>query len=173
MTYRAAAAAFGTLLVGLVAHLAARESPLARMIVPIRNADIETESGVQNAISNATSAKYAIMFLHVDWAPMELQRTRFAEFVLKFKQTHPNHLVQFHYVDITSAHDYGPLRAMPGWKQLEYSGEFPGQSLIHGEGEVVWLKIGQAMHVERIENFKTATELIDLTEKLMPANDAS
>jgi hypothetical protein len=41
-------------------------------------------------------------------------------------------------------------------------------SLIHGWGELVWMEKGRVLHVERILNYESTSELIQKTETLIP-----
>jgi hypothetical protein len=95
---------------------------------------------------------------------MEPHRSRYIDFVLNFRRKHPTEDVQFHYVDCTAAHGYGPLRGIAGWR--EHEGE-PRQSLIHGMGEIVWLENGRLLRVERVLRYESAQQLVELTEQLM------
>jgi hypothetical protein len=106
------------------------------------------------------------MFIHVDWAIMEPQRTRYRQFVSDYLQLYPGDDLAFYYVDCTSITDgYAPLRRLTGWAELE---DAAGTSLIHGWGELVWLEQGRVLHVERIMNFKSMSKLLQKTEALLP-----
>jgi hypothetical protein len=144
-----------------------REVPLEELVVSLAHASLETEADVQAVVSDAARSPRAIMFVHVDWAIMEPQRTRFAAFMLEYYRTYPADPMLFHYVDCTSVtNDYAPLEALAGWQELENAA---GTSLIHGWGELVWMEHGRVLHVERILNFDTASELVEKTQSLMPA----
>jgi hypothetical protein len=135
----------------------------------LQDVNLETEADVQAAVSNAAGAPRAIIFVHVDWAIMEPQRTVFAEFMLEYQRKNPDHSILFHYVDCTPVTSgYRPLTLLPGWLELQ---EAAGTSLIHGWGEIVWMAHGQVLHVERILNFDSAAELIAKTESLMLTSD--
>ena len=176
MRLRARLMIFGTLLSCIATHYALIQRPstavsqVKAISQVLSTVQLTTEAEVCRVVSHAAAAKHAIMFVHVDWAFMEAQRTQFTEFALRYQAVHPNDDMQFHYVDITPSHSHAALRSIPGWMQLENSGKFPGQSLIHGRGEVVWLTAGQALHVESIKNFETTDALVKFTEKMMPQN---
>jgi hypothetical protein len=140
-----------------------RIDELAAEFASVKN---ETEAQVQGVVSHATACERAVMFIHVDWAFMEPQRTRFIEFVHEYQKVHPHEAVLFHYVDCTPIDSgYGPLKNIPGWSELQ---EEAGTSLIHGWGEVAWLANGRVLHVESILNFESVAELVAKTESLMP-----
>ncbi|WP_145453696.1 hypothetical protein [Gimesia panareensis] len=126
---------------------------------------LETAEDVQHAVDEATSHSEAIFLVHVDWAPMNLQRQRFAEFQRDYKARYPKSGLAFRYIDCTPVtQGYIPLRALPGWKQLEELKN--GASLVHGYGELVWYKNGRVLHVENPLNFDSLDELIAKTESL-------
>jgi hypothetical protein len=134
----------------------------SRIVSPRRN----SASDVQRIISTAAAADRAILFIHVDWALMEPQRTRFVEFINDYLRLHPQDDLGFYYVDCTSVTDgYAPFRSLTGWRELEVAA---GTSLIHGWGELVWMEQGRVLHVERILNFESTSELIQKTEALIP-----
>jgi hypothetical protein len=146
-----------------------RDEVMSTLVSSLEHANLETEADVQAVVSNATRSSRSVMFVHVDWAIMEPQRTRFAAFCLEYQRTHSGDPVLFHYVDCTSVTDgYGPLRALPGWKGLESAA---GTSFIHGWGELIWMDRGRVLHVERILNFETSTELVEKTRSLMSAQN--
>jgi hypothetical protein len=135
------------------------------LVTSLNAARLETEAAVQAAVSNAANARAAIIFVHVDWAPMEHQRRRFAEFAVEYQRIHPDLPVHFHYVDCTPVSDgYAPLRSLLGWQELEGA---VGSSLLHGWGELVWMSRGRVLHVERILNFDSVSALIHKTEALL------
>ena len=75
--------------------------PLNEMVASFESARLETEEDVQRVVTNAALSERAIMFVNVDWAFMEPQRTRFAQFAIKYHQTNPDDSVLFHCVDCT------------------------------------------------------------------------
>jgi hypothetical protein len=124
-----------------------------------------TEADVQSVVSNAAASERAIMFIHVDWALMEPQRTKFADFAIGYQRVHPNDNVAFHYVDCTPIDSgYRPLRSLAGWSVLE---DAVGTSLVHGWGEFVWLERGRVLHVQRISESDSTAQLIKKTESMM------
>lgn len=133
---RAALMASGTLLICLVTHYASSKKSVSTLET-FRFADSRTESDVDDAMATVVASHRAIIFLHVDWAVIEPQRSRFIEFMREYQRTHVVDSIQFHYVDITPSHSYAPIRSIAGWKQLE---DAAGQSLIHGWGELAWLQ---------------------------------
>jgi hypothetical protein len=127
---------------------------------------LNSPSDVQRVVTSAATAERAILFIHVDWAPMTQQRTRFDDYVSDYQHSHPQDDLAFYYVDCTSiTESYAPLKRLAGWKELE--GE-AGTSLIHGYGELVWMEQGRVVHVERILNFESTSELLQKTEALIP-----
>lgn len=136
------------------------------LVASFDNVNLETEADVQHVVSNAAASPRAIMFVHLDWASMEPQRTRFAEFMLEYQRTYPDGQILFHYVDCTPVtNGYAPLRSLPGWQKLH---EAAGTSLIHGWGELVWMEKGRVLHVERILDCGSAAELVEKTDRLLP-----
>lgn len=164
---RATWAIVGTGLACLACHyLLCEHAPYTNVLSrDLSAANLDSEEAVQRVVSNAVASRRAVLLIHVDWAPMEQQRRRYIEFMLNFRRTHPTEDVQFHYVDCTAAHGYGPLHRISGWR--EHEGE-PRQSLIHGMGEIVWLENGHLLRVERILRFETVEQIVELTEQLMP-----
>lgn len=139
------------------------------IVTSLEDASLETEADVERAVANASASERAVIFVHVDWAPMLQQQRRFAEFMLAYQQKHPTDPLMFHYVDCTPVTDgYAPLRSLPGWRELQ---EAAGVSLIHGHGEMVWLKRGRVLRVEPILNFNSAAALVRKTETLMTMQD--
>ena len=130
----------------------------------IEFAKLESLADVQAAVDEATSHRNAIILVHVDWAPMHLQRQRFAEFKRAYKVKYPERELAFRYIDCTAVTEgYEPLRSLPGWKELEQSN---GASLVHGYGELAWVRNGRVLHVESPLNFASADELIERTQSL-------
>lgn len=126
---------------------------------------LETAEDVQHAVDRATSRTHAILFVHVDWAPMLHQRQRFAEFKRAYKTRYPKSDLIFKYIDCTAITEgYEPLRKLPGWTELEAHNN--GASLVHGYGELVWCNNGRVVHVESPLNFGSANALIAKTESL-------
>lgn len=147
-------------------HEESPEMPVDELVASLSSASLETEDDVQRVVSNAAASPRAVMFVHLDWAIMEPQRTRFVEFVLDYQRLHPDDPLLFHYVDCTPVTSgYRPLRSLPGWQELH---EAAGTSLIHGWGELVWMEHGRVLHVERILNFDSTSQLVEKTETLMP-----
>jgi hypothetical protein len=127
---------------------------------------LKTEWDVQRIISTAAAAERAIMFIHVEWALMEPQRSRYAQFVNDWLQLHPRDNLEFYYVDCTPVTSgYAPLKRLTGWTELQ---DAAGTSLIHGMGEVVWMERGRVLHVESIQNFDSISALLKKTQTLMP-----
>jgi hypothetical protein len=126
---------------------------------------LETAEEVRFAVHDAASLPDAIILVHVDWAPMVHQQKRFTEFVRDYKAKYPKSDLAFRYIDCTPiAEGYEPLRSLPGWKELEELNN--GLSLVHGYGELAWLKNGRVLHVERPLNFRTPDALVSKTESL-------
>ena len=135
-------------------------------IAPLR---LNSPSDVQRIIASAATEERAVLFIHVDWALMEPQRTRFDEFVNDYLRLNPRDNVGFYYIDCTSITDgYAPLKRLTGWPELEGAA---AMSLIHGWGELVWMEQGRVLHVERILNYESTSELIQKTETLIPNKD--
>lgn len=141
------------------------ETPVDEFVATLERVDFDTEAQVETVVANAASSTRAIVFVHVDWALMAMQQKLFAEFFLDYQRRFPDDPVQFHYVDCTPVdHSYAPLKALAGWREIE---ESKGMSLIHGWGELVWMKQGRVVHVEQIINFNSAEQLTKKTEALL------
>ena len=140
--------------------------PVKEMVASFGSARLETKEDVQRVVTNAALSERAIVFVNVDWAIMEPQRTRFAQFVINYHRKHPDDSVLFHYVDCTPVtNGYAPLKSLAGWRDLQKAA---GTALIHGYGEIVWMHNGRVLHVEGILNFETTEDLIEKTRTLMP-----
>jgi hypothetical protein len=126
------------------------------------------------AIQNARSAKLTVVFVHLDWSiDSQLATYPFAQCMLDHYSSHPNSEVLFHYVDCTDLTDnYSPLTEIPGWRELECE---VGGSLIHGYGEVAWMKSGRVLRVESFRgvyqgatwDIETVERFVAITEELM------
>jgi hypothetical protein len=130
----------------------------------------ETEAEVEGIVAHAAACKRAIMFIHLGWAPMHVHHDRYISFMLQYNKTHPNKPIHFHYVDCTPiTNGYRPLRALEGWKGLEE--KRGGGSLIHGNGELVWVQDGRVVHVETLLYLTgdSTMQLLEITEKVMPS----
>ncbi|MGE3407575.1 MAG: hypothetical protein AB7I37_12220 [Pirellulales bacterium] len=137
--------------------------------VEFRSARLDAAADVQLAVDEATSHKNAIILVHVDWAPMVPQRRRFEAFVLAYRTKNPEHEIAFRYIDCTPVcGGYEPLRSIPGWQVLEQING--GGSLLHGYGELAWIKNNRVLHVQRPLDFESVDALIDKTESLEMAN---
>lgn len=152
-----------------------REQPLERAISPselvetFRANRLETEAEVERVVSHAGAAERAVMFIHVDWAPMEPQQTRFAELILAYRKAHSRDDLKFFYVDCSAiTQGYASLRQLRGWKELEAA---RGTSLVHGWGELIWLRQGQVLAGERILDVAPVSEALKKTEQLLPPSD--
>lgn len=155
--------------VGLVASLGCnRTEPKGQAAQNVRGfafTRLKAIEEVQRAVDEAKSHSNAILLVHVDWAPMIHQRKRFAEFEREYKTRYPKNDVAFRYIDCTSiTEDYEPLRSLPGWKELEKQNS--GSSLVHGYGELAWVKNGRVLHVERPLNFDSVDGLVAKTVSL-------
>lgn len=163
-------AAFVLMIVGCDRNEPESKTQVAGLVATFASASLETEADVANVVSNAAASQRAIMFVNLDWAIMEPQRTRFAQFVLNYRHKHPDDPVLFYYVDCTPVtNGYAPLRSLSGWQELQ---DAAGTSLIHGWGELVWMERGRVLHVERILNFDSTSKLIEKTESLMPPRNS-
>jgi hypothetical protein len=132
----------------------------------IAASSLTSDFEVQRIVSSAAAAERAIVFVHVGWAPMEPQRTRYAQFAHDYLELHPQENLEFYYVDCTPVTSgYAPLKRLAGWAELEAAA---GASLIQGWGELVWMERGRVLHVERIQNFESISGLLNKTEALMP-----
>jgi hypothetical protein len=128
----------------------------------LAKAKLPDDFAVERVVSHAARQDRSILFVHVDWAPMKFQQKQLAEFIVAYQQRYPEVPIAFHYVDCTNSKYYASLKSLPGWQEL--SG---GRSLIHGWGELVWMKKGRVLHVERIDEYGSAAKLIERTESLM------
>lgn len=144
-----------------------QELQVHELVDSFARAKLETEADVRQVVSNAAASERAVMFINVNWAIMEPQKTRFAEFALAYQRKHPLKPVHFHFVDCTPVTSgYQPLESLPGWQELQ---EENGFAFIHGNGEIVWMKQGRVLHIYPILNFESVSELIKKTESLMLA----
>lgn len=145
------------------------EISVDEIVASFANASLESAEDVQCVVGNAAASEQAILFVNLDWAIMQPQRRQFAEFMIEYQRKHPINSLVFHYVDCTPLKSgYAPLRNLPGWQELESN----GQSLIHGWGELVWMKRGRVLHVERIINFDTASGLVRKTDQILTPKEA-
>lgn len=129
-------------------------------------ARLATKDDVERVVANAVASERAIMFIHVDWAPMEYQRTLYAQIMLQYARLYPDESLGFHYVDCTSiGGDYSPLTSIAGWWDVQRTA---GASLIGGHGELVWLERGRLLHVEPTLDFASPEEIVRKTDYLMP-----
>lgn len=135
------------------------EVRIGELATALASVDCRTEEDVRLIVANAANSQRAVLFVHVDWAFMEPQRSHFAEFAAQYTRVHPEFGVLFHYADCTPA--YAPLAELDGWKELAAGGP-----LIHGWGEVVWMAGGRVLHVEKIMNFESPLSLIQKTNDL-------
>jgi hypothetical protein len=166
----------GVTLVGLSLLLTGCDRPqntppisVEELTASLRAATLETEAAVERVVSIAAASERAVMFVHVDWAIMGPQRTRFAEFMRDYNRSHPGNNLGFYYVDCTAiTSGYAPLTKLPGWAELEAAA---GTSLLHGYGELVWLERGRVVGVKQILSFATTAELMQETERLMSAKN--
>jgi hypothetical protein len=141
-----------------------------RLAAKFAASSLKTATEVQSAVSAAAAAQRAIVFIHVDWAPMQVQRSQYAQFVVEYQRLHPHENLQFHYIDCTTVTDgYKPLEDLPGWKELEDS---KGIALLHAGGELVWLDHGRVLHVERIPEDDSTLHLVKRTEAFLPNRDS-
>ena len=147
------------------------QSQTSQELIDFPYTKLETVADVQRAVDEATSKPYAILLVHVSWAPMVHQRRRFAEFKRDFGVKYPTSDLQFRYIDCTPVTSgYEPLRKLDGWQELEEKNN--GSSLVHGYGELVWCKNGRVLHVERPLDFSSTDGMIAKTESLGMAGDA-
>ena len=119
---------------------------------------------VQHVVDHAASSERSVMFIDICWSTTsKIGSYRFAEFIVEYQNAHPNDPVMFYYVDCPhGANGYAPFRSLPGWKDLETD----GQSLICGNGELVWMHQGEVLRVEPIGRTQTNSELIRMTDRL-------
>lgn len=135
----------------------------------VESAHVAYHSDVADALSKLDEHQSSVLFVHVDWASMIHHRERFCEFAREYGRTHPASGLVFHYIDCTSITDgYEPLRSLPGWKRLEGD---PPRSLIHGHGEIAWMKSGSVLQVDPILGHGTAEDLVTTTELLLTAEN--
>ncbi len=147
------------------------EERVADLVAKLKQVRSFTENDVRRVVAHAAAADRSVMFIHIDWAPMEPQRTEFAKFSLACQTKAPTDDILFHYVDCTpiSFKGYRPLRALPGWKKLEQ--ERNGSSLVHAWGEIIWLDHGRVIQAERILDFESTAELLTFTETVFSRPD--
>ena len=105
----------------LFSHFRARlelQWKLDGLIASFAGDSLANQSDVQIAVDNAAGAELSIIFVHVDWAIMQLCHKPYATLMLDWRRLHANDPIMFHYVDCTSG--YAPLYSLPGW--FEHSG---------------------------------------------------
>lgn len=115
---------------------------------------------VRQAVENAKKSDYAILFVHVDWAPMSVARERFEEFACRYISDYSRYPVGFHYVDFhpetgRTGEDYSLLEDLDGWKELQ---EGLGHHPVYGFGEVLWMRRGTVVECKSMLAFKSARE---------------
>jgi len=151
-------------------HIAALErakltsSLVDEMLQSFKVARRSSAADVQHVVDHAASSERSIMFIDICWSmTAKIGSYRFAEFIVEYQNAHPNDPVMFYYVDCShGANGYAPFRSLPGWKDLETA----GQSLISGNGELVWMHQGEVLRVEPIGRTQTNSELIRMTDRL-------
>lgn len=150
-------------------HYAARQraesrSELARELVQSFESVPSSIGDIQRIVDHAAASERSVMFIDIGWSiTSKVGLRQFADFVVDFEHAHPNNIVKFHVVDGTSVtNGYAPFRSLPGWKELETN----GQSLIHGNGEIVWMFRGKVVRVEPIGRFPKNSDLMLLTEQI-------
>jgi hypothetical protein len=136
------------------------------LVLSFRQVKCKTVEDVEHIVENAAACPRAVMYLSVDWSPLTIiELPTYADLVVAFGERHSATPVAFHLVDCTPiTRGYAPLRELAGWRELEAAA---GGSLIHGSGEVVWMRNGRVLHVEPIFNFESTEELVALTERLL------
>lgn len=147
------------------------QSQMTQELSDFPYSQLKTAADVERAVEEATSNANVILLVHVSWAPMVQQRSRFAEFKRDFGLQHPDNDLEFRYIDCTPiTSGYEPLRSLEGWIELEQKNN--GTSLVHGYGELAWCKNGRVLHVERPLDFDSTDALIAKTVELGMANVA-
>lgn len=130
----------------------------------VEAAGVTFHSDVHDMISDVGKHEINVIFIHVDWAFLEVHRKRFCEFCVEYRRKHPKSKLVFHYVDCTAiTAGYEPLRSFPGWKRLKGA---PPRSLIHGHGEIAWVQNDSVLQVDPIIRHGTAHDLISTTDLL-------
>jgi len=110
-------------------------------------------------IEKAMNAKQSIVFAHVKWAQMGVQRKFFCNFANTYRDSHPRDATSFYYIDFTKIPlNSVPLKELNGWSELR-----PASRVIHGNGELIWILNGKVVSVEPIMNF-TLDQLVTKTE---------
>jgi hypothetical protein len=128
-----------------------------------------SEQDVGNAVNNAARSQNAIVFVYVAWAPMRPQTTRFAEFAIQWQGANPSRAIGFHFIDFTNVcDDYRPLTSLPGWPTRD---DRPHIGRIGGWGELVWIAGGRVVHIQTALDFRSATELVTLTNDVFGAEN--
>ncbi|MDB5335082.1 MAG: hypothetical protein JWN70_701 [Planctomycetaceae bacterium] len=123
----------------------------------------QVRTDIDAAIGEAVAANFSILFVHVSWAPMKLQRDLFLRFAADCQNKSPG-VICFRYIDFTDvSDDYPQLFSLPGWAELRQQS---GNAMIHGYGELVWMDHGNVVHVERTLNYKNESELTAKTNSL-------
>jgi hypothetical protein len=125
---------------------------------------LDNKVDVEHAIQNARNAEQSVVFIGLRWSATSQWATfPYAQFMLDYNSSHPDSKLLFHYIDCTSlSDDYSPLTEIPGWHD---SG-----AVIHGNGELAWLKNGRVLRVEPIcgfRDFRSIEKLTTITDELM------
>ena len=149
----------------LTVGLAYRLSPSGADPLELLDVECKSVEQVQHVIDHAAGCERAVMFVNLRWSLLALQQDRFSKLSSEYTRLHPEANVQFHVLDATPIdRGYKPLRGLPGWRALE--GPTP-RSLIHGMGEVVWMKDGEVLEVSRVFNYESVEALIARTNELL------
>jgi hypothetical protein len=146
------------------------ETHARKPATPVVLLRLTTKYEVQAAINAAKSHRHAIIMVYVAWAPMIEQQSRFAEFQQAFRAKYPNANLVFRCIDCTPINEnYEPLRALSGWKELEQARG--GGSLLHGDGELVWINDGRVLLVRNPLHYDNANALVAQAEMLAMIED--
>jgi len=74
-----------------------------KMVASFHSAKLESDEAIQRVVDNAVKSERAILFINVDWALMEPQKNRFADFAFTYHKDDSKEFVHFHFVDFTSS----------------------------------------------------------------------
>ena len=127
-----------------------------------RTLQIEPLSTFKSSVNDP----YAVVFVQLDWTPLEWQRERFQEFANAYFKLDPFHGSSFRIINFTKvSNGYAPLARLPGWQKHDPG---PRSHQINGCGEIIWLKKGQIVRIVRLDEVAAVEQLLELTRQSFP-----
>ena len=119
-----------------------------------------------SAFDAAIKDEYAIVFVQLDWTPLERERDRFQQFANAYRKANPFHSTTFRAVNFTNSDGYAPLAKLPGWNQHDPG---PNAHQINGVGEIIWLQNGRITGIGRLDEIRNERELLEMTATCFPS----